>query len=112
MPICFSLLAHFVCNAFDLARARAGNRSAARMEIMAMTTRSSIRVKPRCLGMLRSVESARLLWRPVALRAEPVTADWFLVSPGMRRQWQNEQGGQRPSSAGFRPGLFAGGRVV
>src|SRR3974377_1312216 len=44
--ICFKLLAHWMRLARSLALASAGNSIAARMAIMAMTTRSSINVKP------------------------------------------------------------------
>src|ERR1035437_8564778 len=46
MAICLKLLRHWMRLAFSLAFARAGNNMAARMAIMAMTTSSSIRVKP------------------------------------------------------------------
>src|SRR5882757_1264179 len=46
MPICFMLFMHEVCLAFALARARAGKSNDARIAMMAMTTSSSIRVKP------------------------------------------------------------------
>src|SRR5438105_189863 len=111
MPICFSLLAHLVCNALALARAKAGNRSAARMEIIAMTTRSSIRVKPRRCGIPRPIECVRLLVCTVALSAEPAIVAGLLVSPGMSRKWQNVRGGQRPSCTGFGQGFFCGVRA-
>jgi len=41
------LLAQLACRAFSLARANTGNRMAARIAMMAMTTSSSISVKPR-----------------------------------------------------------------
>src|SRR5713101_2293046 len=43
-PICFMLLMHEVCLAFDLDLARAGKSIAARLAMIAMTTRSSIKV--------------------------------------------------------------------
>src|SRR5690606_5678450 len=43
--ICLRLLRQLVRRAFSLARANTGNRIEARMEIMAMTTKSSINVK-------------------------------------------------------------------
>src|ERR1700743_672756 len=46
MPICFKLLRHWVCFARSLALASAGNNIAARIAMMAITTRSAIRVKP------------------------------------------------------------------
>src|ERR1039458_1130320 len=45
-PHCLRLLAHWICNARALALASAGNNIAARMAMMAMTTSSSINVKP------------------------------------------------------------------
>ena len=48
-PICLRLFLHCVETACDLALARAGSSSAARMAMMAMTTSSSIRVNPRGL---------------------------------------------------------------
>src|SRR5437870_2142156 len=40
--------AHMVCRAFSRAWAKTGKRIAARMAMMAITTSSSMRVKPRC----------------------------------------------------------------
>src|SRR5579884_3921157 len=45
VPICFMLERQAVCRAFSRAWANTGKRMAARMAIMAITTRSSIRVK-------------------------------------------------------------------
>src|SRR5437870_4706392 len=45
-PSCRRLLIHFVPWAFDLALLNAGRSMAARIAMMAMTTRSSIKVKP------------------------------------------------------------------
>src|SRR5579871_1903795 len=45
-PICLQLLRQEVCRAFSRACAKTGNRMAARMAMIAMTTSSSIRVKP------------------------------------------------------------------
>ena len=42
------LLLHLIVIAFDFARARAGSSSPARIAMMAMTTRSSIRVNDAC----------------------------------------------------------------
>src|SRR6266478_4392460 len=47
MPTCFKLLRHWIRLARSLALARAGNSIAARMAMMAITTKSSISVKPR-----------------------------------------------------------------
>src|SRR5687768_15912263 len=47
-PICFSLLKQVACRALSRAWAKTGKRIAARMAIMAITTSSSMRVKPRC----------------------------------------------------------------
>src|SRR5687767_13037282 len=47
MPICLLLLTQIVRWARSLALASAGRRRLARMAMMAMTTRSSIKVKPR-----------------------------------------------------------------
>src|SRR5437867_5311313 len=54
-PIWRRLLLHFADRADAFALANAGNNSAARMAMMAMTTRSSIRVKPR----------SDLVWNPI-----------------------------------------------
>src|SRR5690242_14662751 len=43
---CFMLLVHLICCALLFARERAGSSIAAKMAMMAMTTRSSMRVKP------------------------------------------------------------------
>jgi hypothetical protein len=45
-PICFRLLWQLARRAFSRARAKTGNKIAARMAMMAMTTKSSINVKP------------------------------------------------------------------
>src|SRR6266852_1436807 len=47
-PSCFRLLRQADWRAFSRAWAKTGNRIAARMAMIAMTTSSSIRVKPRC----------------------------------------------------------------
>ena len=47
VPDCFMLEMQFAICAFRFALANAGNNMAARMAIMAMTTSSSIKVKPR-----------------------------------------------------------------
>src|SRR4026209_2009702 len=46
---CFIPAVHFTRMALSFARARAGSSRAARMAMMAITTRSSMRVKPRFL---------------------------------------------------------------
>lgn len=43
-PICFKLLKQLALRAFSLARAKTGNRIAANIAILAMTTKSSINV--------------------------------------------------------------------
>lgn len=45
-PICFKLLWHELRRAFSRARANTGNKIAAKIAIMAMTTSNSIKVKP------------------------------------------------------------------
>src|SRR6266576_1338824 len=47
MPICRRLFTQYVCLDFSLARDNAGRSIAARIAMMAITTRSSINVKPR-----------------------------------------------------------------
>src|SRR6266571_1352067 len=49
-PICLALLKQVVARALSRAWAKTGKRIAARMAMIAMTTRSSIRVKPEILG--------------------------------------------------------------
>jgi hypothetical protein len=46
MPICLKLPAHEDRIAFSFAADKAGNNNAARMAMMAITTRSSIKVNP------------------------------------------------------------------
>ena len=48
-PICRMLEVHLMALAFSLAMDNAGNSMPARMAMMAITTRSSIKVKPLCL---------------------------------------------------------------
>src|ERR1035437_10399784 len=55
-PTCLRLLRQFACTAFCLALANAGNNSAARMAMMAMTTSSSMRVNARVL--FRALDAA------------------------------------------------------
>ena len=50
---CLLLLMHLTWSAFALARARAGKSKAAKMAMMAITTRSSISVKARVCFSLR-----------------------------------------------------------
>src|SRR5690349_6435467 len=45
-PICLTFDRHEAARAFSRARAKTGNRIAARIAIIAMTTKSSIKVKP------------------------------------------------------------------
>ena len=74
-PICFWFDRHAVRRAFSRARPKTGNKIAARMAIIAMTTRSSISVKPLCLGLL-----------DVARRSVPegaVLDGVVMVSPGI-----------------------------
>jgi hypothetical protein len=47
---CFWLLRQFALAAFNLALLKAGNKSPARIAMIAMTTSNSIRVKPRILN--------------------------------------------------------------
>ncbi len=47
-PICFRLLIHLILCALLFAADKAGSNIAARMAMMAMTTSSSIKVKPVC----------------------------------------------------------------
>src|SRR5438067_2088826 len=54
MPICLLLDRQVVARAFSRAWAKTGNRIAARMAIIAITTRSSINVKPNRLRDGRS----------------------------------------------------------
>ncbi len=49
MPICLKLLEQLARRAFSLALAKTGNKIAASIAIIAMTTRSSIKVKPLAL---------------------------------------------------------------
>src|SRR5215469_16369929 len=56
VPICFRLLMQLIERPFSLAFARAGNKSPARMPMMPMTTRSSIRVKALTAGFFKERE--------------------------------------------------------
>jgi len=51
VPICRRLERQLVWRAFSRALAKTGKRIAARIAMIAMTTRSSIRVKPRLRGV-------------------------------------------------------------
>src|SRR5579871_6537137 len=64
--ICFSLERQEVCRAFSRAWAKTGKRMAARIAIMAITTSSSIRVKPRfllCICQLLLGRGPVPIWR-------------------------------------------------
>src|ERR1035438_4319421 len=61
---CLRLLRQLACWAFDLARAKAGSRRAARIAMMAITTSNSINVKP-------------VAGRPFAPRF-PINLVWFI----------------------------------
>jgi len=50
-PICFRLFVHFVWFAFSFGLRRAGMSNVARMPMMAMTTSSSMSVKPLLRGL-------------------------------------------------------------
>src|SRR5437588_10599425 len=50
-PVCLRLDRHEVCRAFSLACAKTGKRIAARIAMIAITTSSSMRVKPLRLSM-------------------------------------------------------------
>src|SRR5712691_9506329 len=52
-PICFMFERQLACRAFSRAWAKTGNRIAARIAIIAITTRSSMRVKARPDGYRR-----------------------------------------------------------
>jgi len=51
MAICLQLFKQLVCRAFSRALAKTGKRIAAKMAMMAMTTNSSMSVKPRRMGL-------------------------------------------------------------
>src|SRR5215469_14651100 len=55
---CLILLMHWVCCAFRFAEDSAGSNKAARMAMIAMTTRSSINVKPQ--GRIRFMRAGTL----------------------------------------------------
>src|ERR1035437_2433238 len=62
MAICLRLLRHWVCIAFCRTREKTGNKIAARMAMIAMTTKSSIRVKP-FLPMVNTSQVGHVLRR-------------------------------------------------
>src|SRR5687767_3931063 len=103
MPICLALERQEICRAFSRACAKTGNRMAARIAMIAMTTRSSIRVKARlCIcsfllwrGVPRPVvvgpesqetpgadgDETGLALHLLQKYCEPVTVSWRLRSP-------------------------------
>src|SRR3954452_23527073 len=52
VPICFRLFMHADARAFSRAWAKTGKRMAASIAMIAMTTKSSMRVNPRLLGSI------------------------------------------------------------
>ena len=69
------LLLHLIVIAFDFARARAGSSSPAKIAMIAMTTRSSIRVKAtfwrnRLFIALSDIVSARRVWQARTCRVQ------------------------------------------
>src|ERR1043166_2114779 len=66
-PICFKFCRQADCFAVSLAFVNAGSNIAARIAMMAMTTRSSIKVKARSIGVLecRSIEARVELITPL-----------------------------------------------
>src|SRR5690242_11350613 len=62
VPICFRLLRQEIARAFSRACAKTGKRIAARIAMIAITTRSSIRVKPVLrLDLLQHILATSLL---------------------------------------------------
>src|SRR3989449_10639782 len=64
MPICLRLLRQTMERAFSRAWAKTGKRMAARMAMIAITTSSSIKVKPRCFREMHIVRSSFAGGRP------------------------------------------------
>src|ERR1035437_3462374 len=74
MPICLSLLRQAIRCARILARVSAGSSNAARMPMMAITTSSSIRVKP--MRACQRGFTADEFMRPVQVIVRVSPADW------------------------------------
>ncbi len=77
-PTCLRLLKQLERRAFSLARAKTGNRIAARIAIIAMTTSNSIKVNA-VLPFLRTVEVERFFMRQMNCRKRAIVnrARWF-----------------------------------
>src|ERR1035437_1177686 len=120
MPICLWLLRQLMALAFSLALLKAGKSIAARMAMMAITTNSSIRVKPagpvaRRMGaaFLYSVLiiATHILLLTPALMGDPFTA--VTETPAFETERIRDYG--RPGGsrvAGFLQGKDAQGRFV
>src|SRR4051794_36798343 len=91
------LLRQEILRAFSLAWAKTGNRIAARMAIMAMTTSSSMRVKPRCfIRILQEVRNrAGAAYRQEAVigpRITPTGVGRHAACIWMQNKMQNASG--------------------
>src|SRR5689334_16314674 len=107
MPICFMLERQVAWRAFSRAWAKTGNRIAARMAMMAMTTRSSIRVNPnRCTRFIDGL----LLARGSGALSQPITTGQThksrnqLRSDTARKQFATER--ETPAEAVVLKGPF------
>src|ERR1035441_2752008 len=77
---CLRLLRQLACWAFDLARAKAGSRRAARIAMMAITTSNSINVKPVARRPIAPRFPTNLVWF-ISTQAESIAIAERLWSP-------------------------------
>src|SRR6266849_1171397 len=86
-PSCFMLERHMLCRALARACAKTGKRIAARMAIIAMTTRSSIKVKARQRGTIRRIMASPFqgsVTLPPAVRSGMRGAYWGVLARRLR----------------------------
>jgi hypothetical protein len=77
--ICFKLLMQLARRAFSLARANTGNRMAARIAIMAITTKSSINVNAlRLIMLLREIAILVLPYKVLLLDGHVIIIPSYL----------------------------------
>src|SRR5437899_6318462 len=88
MPIWRLLLRHWICLAFDFARASAGRSRPARIAMMAMTTSSSMRVKAvvRPDGWRKAFFIVRGNWKQNSISQLDLSGKWFRLEPLAREQ--------------------------
>src|SRR5215212_103804 len=98
VPICFRFERHVAWRAFSRAWAKTGNRIAARMAMMAITTSNSMSVKPRFRGVLDTF-TVFLRWRSLPSISQELA--WPCQSLGDLQGRVHDDGGVKTGPTGF-----------